>query len=71
MKAGDIVRIKTGSGYLDKAQDTTCIWPEAKGQIGVIIGLSRRLYIPAAKIMILGEIAEFDLDEMELVNESR
>ena len=47
------------------------MWPEVYGQIGVIVALAKRLYIPAAKVMVLGEIAEFDLDELETVNESR
>ena len=30
-----------------------------------------RLHIPAAKVLVLGQIVEFDLDELEAVNESR
>ena len=37
MKVGDIVRVKTGSGYVEEDEDTTCYWPDAKGQIGMII----------------------------------
>ncbi len=36
-----------------------------EGQIGVIVALAKRLYIPAAKVMVLGEICEFDIDELE------
>lgn len=54
---GDIVRIKQSHGGR--------IWPEAEGAVGVIVALAKRLYIPAAKVMVLGEIAEFDLDELE------
>jgi hypothetical protein len=73
VKVGDIVRVKTGSGYFEEDEDTTCYWPDAKGQIGMIIStgsfwLNCR---PAAKIMILGEIAEFDQDELEVINEGR
>ena len=42
-------------------------WPEAEGQIGVVIALAKRLYIPAAKVMVLGQVAEFDEDELEKV----
>jgi hypothetical protein len=67
MKVGDIVRIKTGSGYFEEGESTTCYWSESKGQIGVIIKMAKRLYIPAAKVMLLGEVAEFDIDELEKV----
>ena len=71
MDVGDMVQIKSGSGCFEDGEETTCHWPESKGQIGVIVAMAKRLHIPAAKIMVLGEIAEFDLDELELVNESR
>ena len=60
---GDIVRIKDveGGGYSVK------YWPECYGEIGVIIAFAKRVAIPAAKVMVLGEIAEFDLDELEAV----
>lgn len=58
MEVGDIVRIKQEDG-------TNGIWPEAEGEIGVIVAMAKRLHIPAAKVMVLGEIAEFDLDELE------
>ena len=62
MKVGDIVRIK---------QTFPKDWPEVQDKIGVILNFGKRLHIPAAKVMVLGEIAEFDLDELETVNESR
>ena len=65
MKVGDIVRVKTGSGYFEDGEDTTCYWPESKGQIGMIVAMAKRLYIPAAKVMVLGEVAEFDIEELE------
>ena len=70
MKVGDIVRIK-GNFQVQHAKELGMMWPEVYGQIGVIVALAKRLYIPAAKVMVLGEIAEFDLDELETVNESR
>ena len=42
-------------------------WPEAQGRVGVIVGHAMRLHIPAAKVMVLGEVAEFDLTELEKV----
>jgi hypothetical protein len=56
-----------------KSEDAgrTLRWPEVYGQIGVIVALAKRLYIPAAKVMVLGKVAEFDLEELEKVNGSR
>ena len=68
MNVGDIVRI-TGNAQVQQSPDV--IWPECYGKIGVIVDTAKRLYIPAAKVMVLGEVAEFDLDELEKVNESR
>jgi hypothetical protein len=70
MNVGDMVKIKTGSGCFEDGEDETCYWPDSKGQIGMIIALTTRLYIPAAKIMVLGEVVEFDLGELEAINES-
>lgn len=55
-----MVRIKKGTDY-----DLDLAWPEVIGQVGVIIKEVRRLYIPAAIVMVLGEVAEFDLSELE------
>jgi hypothetical protein len=63
MKVGDIVRIKSEATTL-----CAVTWPEVYGQVGVIVALAKRLYIPAAKVMVLGEVAEFDIDELELAN---
>ena len=61
---GDMVRIKSlpeqSVGGLAR------YWPECYGQIGVIVALAKRVAIPAAKVMVLSEIAEFDLDELEM-----
>jgi ABC-type sulfate transport system permease component len=64
VKVGDIVRIKSEDA------GRTLSWPEVYGEIGVIVALAKRLYIPTAKVMVLGEVDEFDLDELEKVNES-
>ena len=61
MQVGDIVRIKA-------TVDCAKLWPEVVDQIGVIVVMAKRLYIPAARVMVLGEVAEFDIDEVELVN---
>ncbi len=65
MQVGDMVRIKSEDA------GRTLRWPEVYGQIGVIVALAKRLYIPAAKVMVLGKVAEFDLEELEKVNGSR
>jgi hypothetical protein len=61
---GDIVRIK-GNFQVQNAPEVA--WPEVYGQIGVIMEFAKRLYIPAAKVMVLGAVEEFDLDELEKV----
>ena len=62
MRIGDIVRIR---------QDYPSDWEEAEGKIGIVTGLGKRLHIPAAKVMVMGEEAEFDFEELEVVNASR
>ena len=62
MKVGDIVRIN---------EEEPVVWEEAQGQVGMIVSFGKRLYIPEAKVLVLGEIAQYDLDELEVVNESR
>lgn len=70
MNVGDIVRIKG-----PKAGGAT--WAlhgplrDHHAQVGMIVGLAKRLYIPAAKVLVMGDLAEFDIDELEEVNESR
>ena len=64
VKVGDIVRIK-GNFQVQNAPEVA--WPEVYGQIGVIMEFAKRLYIPAAKVMVLGAVEEFDLDELEKV----
>jgi hypothetical protein len=68
MKIGDLVLVK---GNFQVQNAPKVFWPECYGQVGVIVGLAKRLYIPAARVMVLGEVAEFDIDELEKVNESR
>ena len=55
---GDAVRI-----FQDYPDD----WIEAENQVGLIVGFAKRLHIPAAKVLVLGEIAEFDLKELEKI----
>ena len=63
MKPGDLVRIKQAGSIYD--------WKEVEGKIGVILELTKRLYIPAMMVMVLGDVAEFDHDELEVIDESR
>ena len=67
MKIGDMVRVRTGLGIYEDDDDTPCIWPEAVGAVGMIIAHAMRLHIPAVEVMILGEIAQFDLNELEVI----
>ena len=58
MQVGDIVRVDSAHA----------VWDEAQGQIGVVVALAKRLYIPAAKVLVLGKIAEWDQDELEVID---
>ena len=65
MKVGDIVRIR------EKLSFGVCNKPEAVGQIGVVIAEAKRLHQPAAVVMVLGEVAQFDRDELEVISDCR
>ena len=55
MKVGDLVK-----------------WAGPTGPIGVVIELGiKRLYIPTAKVLIEGEVMEFDIEELWRFYESR
>ncbi len=59
-KIGDLVRIIWN-------RDET--WGD--NQLGLVLELTKRLYIPAANILVLGEVAQFDLCELEAIDETR
>lgn len=62
MTVGDMVRIN---------EEEPVVFEEANGQIGVIVEMTKHRFGPAANVMVLGEVAEFDLDELEVINEGR
>lgn len=62
MKIGDMVKVQTPKGQRN-------LWPESEGQTGVVVEIVKRMYIPAVRVFILGQVAEFD--QWELVSESR
>ena len=66
VKPGDLVKIVNPGNPIRTGPDSGCTWPESIGVIGMVIRQAKRLYIPSAKVMVLGDIAEFDLDELEL-----
>ena len=66
MKAGDIVRIMQGAAFGPDSHRSIA-WPEAEFELGVVVAEAKRLHIPAAKVLVLGQIVEFDLDELEKV----
>ena len=70
MKVGDIVRIMQGAAFGPDSHRSIA-WPEAEFELGVVVAEAKRLHIPAAKVLVLGQVAEFDQDELEVVNESR
>ena len=55
MKVGDLVTTDNSS----------------RGPIGVVVELTKRLYIPAAKVLIKGEVMEFDAEELWVFYETR
>tara|TARA_Y100001970_G_C14246651_1_gene868756 strand:+ start:1657 stop:1845 length:189 start_codon:yes stop_codon:yes gene_type:complete len=61
MKIGDIVRVKTREGA--HHHHDTRWW----GLVGVIIAEAKRIHVPSFKVLLGGEIIEFDYDEIELV----
>ena len=67
MQVGDIVRINQAS------MEFANTWSIAvQGKIGVIVELLHATStLPLANIMILGNVDQFYLDELEVINESR
>jgi len=70
VKVGDIVRIMQGAAFGPDSH-RSIPWPEAEFELGVVVAKAKRLHIPAAKVLVLGQVAEFDQDELEVVNEGR
>ena len=67
MQVGDIVRIMQGAAFGPDSH-RSIPWPEAEFELGVVVAKAKRLHIPAAKVMVLGQVAEFDLDELEAID---
>jgi len=44
---------------------------DSSGPVGVVLELTHRLHIPAAKILVAGEVMEFDIEELWVFYESR
>jgi hypothetical protein len=69
MNVGDMILIK-GNFQVQNAPEV--IWPECYGQVGVIVELLHAAStLPLANVMVLGEMGQFYLDELEVINESR
>ena len=67
MKVGDVVRINQDP--LPVA-NTWCV--EVQGKIGVIVELLHATStLPLANIMVLGNVDQFYLDQLEVINASR
>ena len=69
MSPGDLVRVAHSDDqrFADRAE--SYVWHEFMGKFGMIVSMAKRLYIPAAKVLVKGEIAEFDLGELDKLNE--
>ena len=65
MKPGDLVRVKVRVGEHHHQDE------KFSGIMGVIIAEAKRLRLPAYKVLISGEMVEFDEDELEVINEDR
>ena len=69
MNIGDMVLIK-GNFQVQNAPEA--IWPECYGQVGVIVELLHATStLPLANIIVLGNVDQFYIDELEIVNASR
>ena len=64
MNPWDVVRVKSYDG---RYKGGAYVWHEFVGKVGVVISMGKRLHIPAAKVLVKGEVADFDLDELEKV----
>jgi hypothetical protein len=60
MQIGDLVMIRRWGNET---------W--GNGEHALVLEFTKRLYIPAAKVMVLGETVEFDISELEAIDESR
>ncbi len=60
MRVGDLVVIRRWGNEA---------WGDGEGAL--VLEFTKRLYIPAAKVMVLGEVVEFDLSELEAIDEGR
>ena len=68
MKIGDMVLVK-GNFQVQNAPKVH--WPEVYGKIGVIVELLHATStLPLANIMVLGNMDQFYLDELEVLNEN-
>ena len=65
MNPGDLVRVIHEDDQRFADRTTSYVWHEFMGQFGMIVSMAKRLHIPAAKVLVKGEVAEFDLDELE------
>ena len=69
MKVCDIVLVK-GNFQVRNAPEVT--WPKYYGQVGVIVELLHAAStLPLANVMVLGNMEQFYIDELEIVNASR
>ena len=64
MQVGDIVRILPADPLMTHAA-------VFDNQIGIVVALAKRLYVPAAKVLVMGEVAEWDQDELEVLSADR
>lgn len=65
MNPGDLVRVIHEDDQQFTCETASYVWHEFMGKFGMIVSMAKRLHIPAAKVLIKGAVAEFDLDELE------
>ena len=53
-----------------KVGDLVTTDDSSRGPIGVVVELTKRLYIPAAEVLIEGKMMEFDTEDLWVYYES-
>jgi hypothetical protein len=67
VKSGDMVRVIDHSWRNGSAPQ---VWHDFMGECGIILTTKAGVHFEIAVLLIKNEIAEFDMSELEVVNES-
>ena len=61
MNEGSLVKIRNNEQF---------DYHRFKDKIGMIVSFGKRLYVPAARVLIIGDLVDFDLNELEVIDGS-